>query len=283
MNIKVTKKLLLIEFRRVFKSKLFYISLMIGIILVTGAFINEAVPHMDILYAFDGSAASYPFSVFNSWIGNWMGYEPFATSYLYVCILLASLPYCHTFSKDNKNQYILQYYCRIDKNKVHLAKFITTYVTGGMIVFIPVFLNLIMTMMFIPALKPIENGMFIGAGMTILSRLYYDNAFVYVAIYMVQFFIYGGAFSVIALAFSYFFDNSFLVMLSPFVAFFGLGVISTLCRRLFGLITFNPNVLMAPSHLLYDIELIPFICEPIVITLISAYIFFRKGRNNEAI
>ena len=81
---------------------------MIGIILVTGAFINEAVPHMDILYAFDGSAASYPFSVFNSWIGNWMGYEPFATSYLYVCILLASLPYCHTFSKDNKNQYILQ-------------------------------------------------------------------------------------------------------------------------------------------------------------------------------
>ena len=117
MNMKVTKKLLLIEFRRVFKSKLFYISLMIGIILVTGAFINEAVPHMDILYALDGSAASYPFSVFNSWIGNWMGYEPFATSYLYVCILLASLPYCHTFSKDNKNQYILQYYCRIDKNK----------------------------------------------------------------------------------------------------------------------------------------------------------------------
>lgn len=38
MNMKVTKKLLLIEFRRVFKSKLFYISLMIGIILVTGGF-----------------------------------------------------------------------------------------------------------------------------------------------------------------------------------------------------------------------------------------------------
>ena len=84
MNMKVTKKLLLIEFRRVFKSKLFYISLMIGIILVTGAFINEAVPHMDILYAFDGSAASYPFSVFNSWIGNWMGYE--LLRHIYMCV-----------------------------------------------------------------------------------------------------------------------------------------------------------------------------------------------------
>lgn len=85
MNMKVTKKLLLIEFRRVFKSKLFYISLMIGIILVTGAFINEAVPHMDILYAFDGSAASYPFSVFNSWIGNWMGYEPICYV-IFICV-----------------------------------------------------------------------------------------------------------------------------------------------------------------------------------------------------
>ena len=118
MNMKVTKKLLLIEFRRVFKSKLFYISLTIGIILVTGAFINEAVPHMDILYAFDGSAASYPFSVFNSWIGNWMGYEPFATSYLYVCILLASLPYfqkitristyCSIIAELTKIKYIWQ-------------------------------------------------------------------------------------------------------------------------------------------------------------------------------
>lgn len=119
MNMKVTKKLLLIEFRRVFKSKLFYISLMIGIILVTGAFINEAVPHMDILYAFDGSAASYPFSVFNSWIGNWMGYEPFATSYLYVCIFRYHIvihfqkitrisTYCSIIAELTKIKYIWQ-------------------------------------------------------------------------------------------------------------------------------------------------------------------------------
>ena len=275
--------LLKIEFKRLLKSKMLYISLLIGIIITMGAFVDKAVPHMDILNGYNGNVASYPFSVFNSWMGMFIGFDPFATAYVYVCMLLCSLPYCGLFVRDNNNQYILQYYSRASKNKVNSAKFIVTFVSGGLIVLIPVVVNLLATMMFIPALKPIENGMFIGAGMTILSRLYYDNAFVYVAIYMVQFFIYGGAFSVIALAFSYFFDNSFLVMLSPFVAFFGLGVISTLCRRLFGLITFNPNVLMAPSHLLYDIEIIPFICEPIVITLISAYIFFRKGRNNEAI
>ena len=116
MNMKVTKKLLLIEFRRVFKSKLFYISLTIGIILVTGAFINEAVPHMDILYAFDGSAASYPFSVFNSWIGNWMGYEPFATSYYlhryHIVIHFQKITristYCSIIAELTKIKYIWQ-------------------------------------------------------------------------------------------------------------------------------------------------------------------------------
>ena len=55
--------LLKIEFKRLFKNKLFYISLFIGVVLATGSFINKVIPHMDILNGFDGSVASYPFSV----------------------------------------------------------------------------------------------------------------------------------------------------------------------------------------------------------------------------
>lgn len=74
--------LLRIEFKRAFKSKAFYICLAIGIALAAGSFINKAVPHMDVLKGFTGNAASYPFSVYNSWMGNFVGYEPFATAYL---------------------------------------------------------------------------------------------------------------------------------------------------------------------------------------------------------
>ena len=63
--------LLKIEFKRLFKNKLFYISLFIGVVLATGSFINKVIPHMDILNGFDGSVASYPFSVFNSWNFYW--------------------------------------------------------------------------------------------------------------------------------------------------------------------------------------------------------------------
>ena len=38
--------LLKIEFKRLFKNKLFYISLFIGVVLATGSFINKVIPHM---------------------------------------------------------------------------------------------------------------------------------------------------------------------------------------------------------------------------------------------
>ena len=82
---------------------------------------------------------------------------------LFICMYITCrLPYCSTFVKDNNSQYILQYYSRISKNRLHIAKFITTFVVGGLIVVIPLLVNLIATMMFVPALKPIENGLFYG-------------------------------------------------------------------------------------------------------------------------
>ena len=238
--------LLKIEFRRAFKNKLFAASIVIGLALAAGAFIQTVVPHIDVLGGYDGSVASYPHSVFTSWMGIGIGYDIWATVYLYVCILLAALPYCSTFVKDNNSQYILQYYSRISKNRLHIAKFITTFVVGGLIVVIPLLVNLIAT------------------------------------IYIVQFFIYGGAFCVIALASSYIFNNSFLVMLMPFVTFYGLGVVSNMLRNMFGMDSFNPMRLLA-SNMLSDKQLAAYILEPIIITVISGIIFFVKGADNEAL
>lgn len=246
--------LLKIEFRRAFKNKLFAASIVIGLALAAGAFIQTVVPHIDVLGGYDGSVASYPHSVFTSWMGIGIGYDIWATVYLYVCILLAALPYCSTFVKDNNSQYILQYYSRISKNRLHIAKFITTFVVGGLIVVIPLLVNLIATMMFVPALKPIENGLFMGNGSSFMNVLFVKHTFIYTFIYIVQFFIYGGAFCVIALASSYIFNNSFLVMLMPFVTFYGLGVVSNMLRNMFGMDSFNPMRLLA-SNMLSDKQL----------------------------
>ena len=275
--------LLKIEFKRLLKSKMLYISLLIGIIITMGAFVDKAVPHMDILNGYNGNVASYPFSVFNSWMGMFIGFDPFATAYVYVCMLICSLPYCGLFVRDNNNQYILQYYSRASKNKVNSAKFIVTFVSGGLIVLIPVVVNLLATMMFIPALLPVENGLFIASGKSIMSCLFVNKPFVYTFIYLLQFFIYGGAFSVVSLAVSFIFDNYFLVLISQFVSYYAVGVISTVLKNLFGFYTFNPMALISPSYILMDIGLIGFILEPIIIILLSGLIFFKKGAQNEVL
>ena len=110
--------LLRIELKRLFKSKLFYVSLFIGLALSVGGFIECAKPHLNITNGFNGGVETYPFSVFNSWMGMFMGLKPISTSYLYIFMLLAALPYCGFFCRDNKNQYILQYYSRMSKNKI---------------------------------------------------------------------------------------------------------------------------------------------------------------------
>jgi len=166
---------------------------------------------------------------------------------------------------------------------VHAARFITTFVSGGMIVLLPVLMNLIATMMCVPALSPVENGLFIGSGKSFMGCLFYNHTFVYIIIYLVQFFVYGGAFSVVSLAVAFLFDNAFLVMISPFIAYYGVGVLSTVGKNIFGLYTFNPMSYISPSNVLMDNGLIGFILEPLIIILVSGVIFFWKGAANEVL
>lgn len=275
--------LLRIELKRLFKSKLFYVSLFIGLALSVGGFIECAKPHLNITNGFNGGVETYPFSVFNSWMGMFMGLKPISTSYLYIFMLLAALPYCGFFCRDNKNQYILQYYSRMSKNKIHAARFIATFISGGLVAMLPLLLNLCATMMFIPALKPSGNGLFIHSGAYIMGNLFCEHPLIYVLIYVLQFFIYGGSFALVSLAVSFFIDNTFLVIISPFVTYYGLGIISTLCKSVMNIYSFNPMALLSPATKLQDGMLFAYICEPIIICVICGIIFFMKGKNNEAL
>lgn len=71
--------------------------------------------------------------------------------------------------------------------------------------------------------------------------------------------------------------------MSPFVAYYGVGVISTLSKNYLGITSFNPMVYLSPSYLLPDKALIGFILEPLLIIGVSMLIFFRKGAANEAL
>ena len=118
----------------------------------------------------------------------------------------------------------------MSKNKIHTARLIATLISGGLVTMHPLLLNLCATMMFIPALKTSGNGLFIPSGAYIRGNLFCEHPLIYVLIYVLQFFIYGGSFALVSLAVSFFIDNTFLVIIYPFVTYYGLGIISTLCK-----------------------------------------------------
>ena len=161
--------------------------------------------------------------------------------------------------------------------------FIATFISGGLVTMLPLLLNLCATMMFIPALKPSGNGLFIHSGAYIMGNLFCEHPLIYVLIYVLQFFIYGGSFALVSLAVSFFIDKTFLVIISPFVTYYGLGIISTLCKSVMNINSFNPMALLSPATKLQDGMLFAYICEPIIICVICGIIFFMKGKNNEAL
>ena len=116
-----------------------------------------------------------------------------------------------------------------------------------------------------------------------MGNFFCEHPLIYVLIYVLQFFIYGGSFALVSLAVSFFIDNTFLVIISPFVTYYGLGIISTLCKSVMNIYSFNPMALLSPATKLQDGMLFAYICEPIIICVICGIIFFMKGKNNEAL
>ena len=109
-----------------------------------------------------------------------------------------------------------------------------------------------------------------------MSNLFCDHTMIYVL------YIWRCFFSCFT-AVSFTFNNVFLVIVSPFVAYYGVGVISTLSKNYLGITSFNPMVYLSPSYLLPNKALIGFILEPLIIIGVSMLIFFRKGAENEAL
>ncbi|MGN0316777.1 MAG: hypothetical protein ACI4E1_02465 [Lachnospira sp.] len=275
--------LIKIELKRVLKSKLLYISLLIGLVFAFGSFAYRCLLVTEKLDPSMVSVQGYPMSVFNSWMGLRMGIDAMATTYIYICMLIASMAYCGVLSSDMQSHYINQYYVRISKVKILMSRFIVTFISGGILVVIPLIVNLIATMTVVPALNPVYNGLFVLDGSCFFADIFFNAPMLYVFLYIFMFFLYGGAFCVISLVTSYIFDNSFLVILSPFVAYYGLGIVSSLCFRILGTNKFDPVYLLSPTTQLDATGALIMFIEPVIITAICLIAFLSKGERDEAL
>ena len=66
------------------------------------------------------------------------------------------------------------------------AKFLATFIAGGLAMVVPLIINFMLTALFIPAITPVPtyDTMYGVFGNSLFSSLYYTQPFAYVAVYM---------------------------------------------------------------------------------------------------
>lgn len=223
------KRLIKIEKERLLSSKTFYITMLIGIIIAVSQFIIEVIPaSQDLLKAYSGVSYTLP-SVFKKSMSLNTS-SPFRMVYLITFPILAMMPFALTYCSDLKTGYVKNIYTRELKEKYLLSKFIVTFVSGGMAVIFPVILNIMLTMTVLPVAIPVQNGTFAIMSKSFMCKTFYSNPFLYVFVYLIIIFAFGGIFATLILAFTRLIQNVFLLSLSTFVLWYMLDQFNSMVK-----------------------------------------------------
>lgn len=210
------KQILKIELERAYKNKAFLVALIIGAMLSFANVIIEVIPRaMNPLRTFSRDGQILPQNVFVSWMGGNQNFE--YTLLIRIIPLLVVIPYAATYFSDKKNGIIKNYYVRMDKKNYLIAKYITVFFSAGIVAIFPFVLNLMITSMILPSIRPevaSSQGLSVNG---LWSQIYYTHPYAYILLSLMLIFMLSGIFGSMTLMLSHFANNRFIAMVFPFL------------------------------------------------------------------
>ncbi len=237
------KCLLQIELKKAFSNKLFWITLLLGLVIVSiSAYQNingyfEFANDMQMRQESDPETVFNPinqvFTLYNSWIGAEV-FMPMNSLYYLLLPLLASLAYGWSYFTEKKSGYVKNVVTRIDKKKYYLAKYIAVFLAGGAVVAIPLLVNVLTVACVVPAYQPdIYYQIYYNMYQHYLAWMFYSMPALYVIYVMVLDFVFAGLIAVLSLALTFFVNNRFAVVLLPMLFFMWVQYMEELVRSTF--------------------------------------------------
>ncbi|MBE5939997.1 MAG: hypothetical protein E7266_06320 [Lachnospiraceae bacterium] len=210
------KRMLPIEFRRLFRSYSFYMAIAIGLLFPISYLIQYIIP-----YAVANASGSYiesgviPHSVFEYPLGRGSFHESILAN---IAPLLVAIPYGYSYYRDKKTGYIKNLFTRSEKKNYLVSKYIVTFFSGGVVLALPWLVSFIGNLMFLPYIKPIAGSHLFPMGGTVMwSELFYSFPSLYILVFCTRCFIIGGLLACMCLSATYIVNGIFLVELFPFI------------------------------------------------------------------
>lgn len=213
-------KLLNIELNRAIKSKTMIFVILLGCAITISQIFTYVIPiaALNESIVVDNYPMMAPVSVFQGWIGN-VNILPQSYMFFLLLPLLASIPFADSFFTDRKDGYIKNVLIRTKKKDYFIAKYIATFISGGLAVTIPLTLNLIFAAMYLPSFVPSVTQSF-GIGPAHLwSKIFFTHPYIYLISFLILIFIFSGLIATIGLAVSFFIEYRFLSLIIPFIIY----------------------------------------------------------------
>ncbi len=262
------------ELKRAIFSKEMLFAIIIGLIISIWHIVS-IVPDNMIGADFESLfPLAYPLHVFNMWIGNSYGIQPYL--YYFLLPIIVVIPFGLSYYSDMKSGYINHICLRVSKKKYLMSKYCATFISGGIAFIIPLLINLMATAVLFPSILPQASDE-MGNTLTtsyILYKLYFNQPYLYIFIYFIIDFIAGGIVASIALAVSKFVSHIYMVVAYPLVIYiFFYSLLDMIGQSEYGLV-----YILNPGHGMKGI--IPLICIAIfgILTAMIYYLPAKKWR-----
>lgn len=248
------RMILYIELRRAFRNKMFVLAVLAGSILALLAFFGTRdYARAASYFAQAQGSGDYTLTGLpnvQTALIAWMPNRNYGNGYYYLLMtilpILAALPYGTAFINDLRGGLINQFVLRTKKRNYFAAKLIVAFVSGGTVAVIPLLVNLLACMCYLPWGTPLYGSLqYPVKDNMALMPLYYSNPLAYVLLYLLYTFVLYGLLNCICLVCVYAEDNRVAIILTPFILYFFTHVV---LRYIFGNSTYS---LFGNANLIY--------------------------------
>ena len=215
------------ELWRLFRTRLLWVSMLLGIIIVLLDMGENLLTLMSALNYWNiGTYTGYnSLSLFVRWIGVNMDTVGYSWFYL-LFPLLAALPYSWSYRSDKKSGFLKNELILTTRKRFLSEKVVAVFLSGMLVIFIPLTIDLLGSAMFLPdstpdvlALQaPVWSGYF-------FSELYYTLPWLHSILYLITAALWGGVISLLGMAFSCLTKSQLLSTIAPLILFLALDVV----------------------------------------------------------
>lgn len=247
--------LIKLEFKRVFKSKNFYIALGLTLILMLIAI----YPRLEWKTEYD-------------YVSAWLSSIGVGKAYITLLFpALVAIPYSTMLAIEKKNNYLKYITIRTDKKKYLISKGIVNSICSGIILLVPalIFSGICIYCFQNPSKFPEVMATFDDPASILLNI----NPIFYISFYSLWMFFQGVVWSTVCYTISLISNNILIISVGPFLY----AIISNFLLAIIGLTRYTPPASFSP-YLMTGTSILSMISQPIVLVIfiLGISIYYKK-------